>query len=227
MNFIKLKINLAFLSLIIIAGACSDKWALKEETFIIADENSDWVPLEVPGESFLMTDNNGITQGFIMDREEHYLDKSWGGFLGLNTHMTHTEYRSRSYSSTYGHNYYIAIRAATWEPYGDELSISLMDLDFRYDLLLGKVSSLFTPFCRISYVQTSEGYESEDTIVSTCEILESITIGDRTYNEVLHFTLLDKPDQWSNTIPTDIYVSKGIGLIRYILNIGVTYDLAE
>ncbi len=227
MNFMKLRIKALLLLAVIITGACSENWALKEETFAISDENGDWVPLEVPDSSFLMKDIHGITQGFVMVRDEQYMNKSWGGFLGLNTHMTFSEYRFRSYSSTYGHNFHISLRAATWEPYGDELSVQLMDLDFSYDLGLGRVTSIYTPYKWVSYTQTSEGYESEDTIFSTCEIIDSLVFDNLTYRNVLHFTLADNPDQWSESIPTNIYIARGTGLISYTLNNGISYQITE
>ncbi len=226
MNTIKLRISL-YISMLIILGSCGENWALKEETFLIAPENNGWVPTEVNEESFIMTDTLGISYGFIMDREEYYLDKSWGGYFGLTTHMSHTEYRSRSYTSTYGDDYSISIRAATWEPYGDELRIEINDLVFRYDLALEKISELDIPFYSNSYIQTSEGYEYNEEIASTCTLLDTFVIGKRTYENVLEYTLLDRPDKWDPYIPVSIFISKETGLIMYTLNNGITYRLSE
>jgi len=213
--------------MLIILGSCGEDWAFKEETFLVAPENDNWVPTEVNEESFIMTDTFGISYGYILDREEYYLDKSWGGYFGLTTHMSHTEYRSRSYTSTYGADYSISIRAATWEPYGDELRIEVNDLVFRYDLALDKVSDLYTPFYSNSYTQTSEGYEYDEEIVSSCVVIDSFKIGERTFEDVLQFTLLDQPDKWGPHIPVNIYISKGVGLIMYTLNNGIEFRLLE
>jgi len=227
MNTIKLRISLLYIPILILLGSCSENWALREETFLIAPENDDWVPTEVEEESFIMTDTLGISYGFVMNSEYYYLDKSWGGFLGLNTHMTHTKYRSRGYCSTYGQDYSISIRAATWKPYGDELRVEVMDLVFRYDLLLEMVTGLDTPFYMENYIETSEGYEYDHKILSTCAMLDSLSIGERIFENVLQFTLLDQPDKWDRHTPVSICIAKGVGLIEYTLNNGITYRLSE
>lgn len=227
MNTIKLRISLLTLPVLFLLGSCSENWALREETFLIASENENWVPVKVEEESFIMTDTLGISYGFVMESEYYYLDKSWGGFLGLNTHMTHTEYRSRGYVSTYGQDYSIAVRAATWEPYGDELRVEVMDLVFRYDLLLEMVTGLDTPFYMENYIETSEGYEYDNKILSTCAMLDSLSIGERIYENVLQFRLLDQPDKWDRHTPVSICIAKGVGLIEYTLNNGITYRLSE
>ena len=128
---------------------------------------------------------------------------------------------------TYGADYSISIRAATWEPYGDELRIEVNDVVFRYDLLLEMVTGLDTPFYYENYIETSEGYEYDEEIVSTCVVIDSYKIGEQTFEDVLQFTLLDQPDKWGPHIPVNIYISKGVGLIMYTLNNGIEYRLLE
>lgn len=219
----KFRISLALTFIVLLFSGCSEDWALKEETFSIAEENSDWLPAETDENSFIMTDNLGITHGFVIQGEEHYLDKSWGGFLGLNTHMTFTEYRYRAFGSTYGLSYYAALRATTWEPYGDHLSIEVDEISFKYDLGLHVISHLRTPTGTISKVETSEGYSPGEDIMSTCEILDSLTVNDRTYFEVIYFTLNDFSGNWNDFTVREIYFAKEYGLIKFLLNDGTCY----
>jgi len=215
------KIILAIFTLLF--SACSEDWALKEETFTISKENSEWVPTRLDDETFFMIDNSGITQGYQVESEYYYLDKSWGGFLGLNTHMTFTEYRSREYGATYNFDYSISIRASTDEIYGDQIRVQVGNTAFSYDLKQGIIYSLELNFFNQSYLQTTEGFEAEVQIESVCEILDSFVIGEDTYYEVLHFQLHDTPEKWSDYTVTEIYVAKGIGLIKFKLNTDICY----
>lgn len=208
---------------LLLSMGCGENWALKEETFMLSEENEDWVPETLGEDSFTMIDNNDISHGFVMTNEDHYMDKSWGGYFGITTHMTFTEYRYRAYTSTYGITFHCSIRASTWEPYGDEIYISVNDIEFRYDLALDTVTMVATPSCRLSYSETSEGYEG-DEIISTAEVLDTLTAGGIIYEDVLSFRLEDCPTSRSSFTIREICYAKGVGLVRFEMQNGTVYE---
>ncbi len=225
MSILKSLNSAILLVLILMLPACGEDWALKEETFAIAEENDGWVPVALDESTFIMIDNSGISQSYDIQDEEYYLDKSWGGYFGITTHMTFTEYRFRSYSATYEFDYSTSIRASTWEPYGDVLWVKLYNTGFRYDLSLNIVSCIELNSSSDCYTQTSEGYRKETEILSVCEYLDSVSFNNKTYYNILHFELLDDQERWGNYTVTQIYIAKKTGLIHYELNNGIIYDL--
>jgi len=209
-------------SLSITMFSCGENWAFREETYTIDAINDSWLPVKKVDEVFLVQDNYGITQSFELQSEYHYLDKSWGGYFGITTDITYTEYRSRHYTSTYGDKFSISIRAATWDPYGDVLRVEVNDVVFRYDLGQEIVTEISTPFVHIGSSQTSEGYDFENTIQSACTFLDTAVLNGTLYRDVLHFELLDAPDKWNQETVKEIFIARETGLVKYILN-GRTY----
>lgn len=204
--------------LVLTMSSCGEDWAFKEETYTISAENDGWLPAETEEEVFIMEDNYGIKQSFRIESEYHYLDKSWGGYFGITTDITYTEYRSRHYTSTYGDKYSVSLRASTWEPFGDQIRVEVNEVMFRYDLGLDLITELSTPFMHIGSSQTSDGYHFEDTIQSTCEILDSVYLNGKMFREVLHFELMDPPEKWNQETVREVFLARETGLVKYILN---------
>ena len=90
-------------------------------------------------------------------------------------------------------------------------------MGFQYDLESETVFSLDTPFGYKSYLITEKGYEihQDGEILSSVGILDSLQTAYGSYEEVLHFTFNDFNDQWSDFTVKEIYVAKGIGLVKY------------
>jgi hypothetical protein len=202
----------------LLLSSCGEDWAFIEKTYTIDPVNDTWVPVEYEDTVFLVEDNYGIKQSFVLESDYYYLDKSWGGYFGITTDITYTEYRSRHYTSTFGDKFSFSIRAATWEPYGDVLRVEVNDVVFRYDLGLEIITEVSTPFLHIGSTQTSEGYEFEDTILSTCTFLDTVVLNGTAYSDVLHFKLLDAPEKWKQETVREIFLAKETGLVKYILN---------
>ena len=152
------RISLPLLISYLLLSSCGEDWAFVEKTYTIAEENDAWLPAETTETVFQMRDNAGITHSYMKAQEIHELDKSWGGYFGITTDITYTEYRSRSYTSTYGSEYSISLRAATWDPYGDQLRVELNGIVFRYDLSLEVLTEVSSPSFHTGSTQTSEGY---------------------------------------------------------------------
>jgi hypothetical protein len=205
-------------------ASCGEEHALKEETLSFAAENKDWLVSDTVGDHFIMIDNNGISQSFAMNTNQHEFSKSWGSFLGINTHMTYTEYQYQSFSSSYGIGYSLSLTAG-FEPFGDDVFIKLGEIGFDYDLKIGTVARIDSPYGYLSKIKTDEGFgDEEEKINSTAEILDSVVFNGIKYANVLYFTFNDYPEYWDKLTVKEIYVAQKSGLIRYILNGGVTYD---
>lgn len=59
---------------------------------------------------------------------------------------------------------------------------------------------------------------------STVEILDTITINERVYNDVLKMKLLDWDDEWNDETITEFYYGKAAGLLQYQLHNGTCYS---
>jgi hypothetical protein len=201
--------------------ACDREHALKRETFYFKEENKGWVkgdPVRMP---FMMMDDNLITSSFSLNDSTCYFGESWGTNFGIYTHYTLKEYCYLSFRSTYGTTFSISLTAGS-PPLGDYIFIHLNGVEFMYDLDTETIVSLYTPFGTRSRTITDTGYEENEPIHSTVELLDSLLVGGRFYHDVMHFYLKDFSEQWGSYTPIDIFVAKSHGLIQYNLSCGLT-----
>jgi hypothetical protein len=208
--------------LIILLLSCGENSALREKTYYFEEDNKLWVPDNDLHYQFIMQDTNGISESYMLDDDLYYFGKSWGGFLGITTDMSHTEYHYQSYSSTYGNRFSISLTAA-WPPYGDELFISLNNVQFAYDLKLNYLSRVYSDYGNVSHLMTSEGYEETEQILSTVELLNDVNLDGMEYKDVLHFVFKDFKERHSELTVKDIYVAKNSGLVKFVLNNDISY----
>ncbi len=212
--------------LVLILSACGgEQGALKEEKLYFNQLHAGWITSDTINDIFIMTDNNKISQSFVMRSDTYYFNKGWSSFLGINTSMTYTEYHYQAYTSGFGMRYSFSLTAGS-PPYGDVVFVSLNDVGFQYDLEFETVFGLDTPFAYKSYLITSEGYEVHDDgeIFSSVEILDSLVTSYESYEEVLHFTFNDFNDQWTDLTITEIFLAKEVGLVKYVLAGGVSAE---
>lgn len=223
-NTMRFRGNILLIILMMLFASCGENHALKKETFYFAAENRSWIPDFDIGDTFLMIDNNGISHSFLMISESEEFSKSWGGFLGITTHMSLTEYNYKEFSSNYGQRFSISLTAG-WEPYGDELYVSFGANSFAYDFKMQTVSRVNTHAGSKSKLMTDEGYLDEgETIESNVKIHESLIIGAIEWENVLHFTLNDFVDEIDSFEVTEIYISKDDGLVKYVLKSGIYFE---
>jgi hypothetical protein len=76
----------------------------------------------------------------------------------------------------------------------------------------------------ISKIITDTGYVENEAINSTVETLDTLSANGIRYDGILHFTLLDFKEEWTDFTITEVYFAKHIGLIKYSFNNGVTYE---
>jgi hypothetical protein len=203
--------------------SCGENSALKEEKLYFAEENKDWIVNDTIGENFIMVDNHGISQSFSMNGNTHYFNKSWSSILGINTKMTHTEYHFQEFISSYGMYFSLSLTAG-FPPFGDEIYVNLGNISFAYDLKNKTISRIDSNFGNKSKLMTDQGYEENEKIYSTAEIMDSISIYGKTYQEVLHFEFKDFRNKWNDFTPVEIFVAKKYGLVKYILNNGISAE---
>jgi len=209
--------------LIFVMYSCGDDYAIKHRSLYVADENRDWVIPDDYGSGFVMTDNNRISQSFIMTTNTTDFSPSTSYFLVIRTRITNTESFTQGYTSNYGSSH-MFILTAGFEPYGDRISISINGLNFQYDFKLktiGRIDYLSNYKYR---VMTDMGYQDGDSIYSSVEILDSYPLNSIDYAGVLHFKFEDFPDLWTDFTVTELYVAKKYGLIKYTLKNGITYE---
>ena len=214
----KIILPLLFISLLV---ACDREHAIKKETYCFQEENRGWVNKESVSRPFIMVDDNGISNSFSLNDSTCYFGESWSTYMGICTKYTLKEYCHMSFRSTYGASFSISLTAG-YPPHGDYAYIGLGGIEFMYDMEFGTIMGIDTPFGSKSRIITDTGYEENEPINSTVEMMDSLLIGGVVYQEVMHFSLKDFEEQWGSYTPIDIFVAKSRGLIKYRLSCGLT-----
>ena len=201
---------------------------LKTVYYYLEETNKEWLAPDSIHEVFYMKDSNGISSSFLMTGNHEDMGKSWTTIAGINTRTSYTEECFQSYKSGLGMVLGMSMRANS-PPHGDNINISLEQVGFSYDFDFEIVHSLDTPFGYKSLLMTDKGYEvhNDGEVLSTVEILNSLDTEYETYHDVLHFTFKDFVDQWTDFTVTDIYMARGIGLVKYTLANGIWAERSE
>ena len=222
-----LTVNLLFMLLLTSCGG-EGEHPLKEEYYYLQDTNKQWLAPDSVGGVFIMTDSNGISQSFEMNENSTELGKSWTTVMGINTRTTYTEEFIQSFNSSYGLRLGISMRANS-SPHGDDIIITLGEVGFRYDFDFEIVHDLDTPFGYKNMLTTDKGYEVHDDgeILSTVVFLDSLLTQNETYTDVLHFIFRDFENLWTDFTVTEIYIARGIGLVKYTLAEGISAERSE
>ena len=203
--------------------SCREDHALREETLTIAGENRDWITRDTYGTGFIMTDNNNITQGFMMQKNSTDFSPSETYIFGIRTRITKTESFTQSWYSNFGQSIMLILTAG-FEPFGDRFSLSVNELNFMYDFKLNTIGHIYFNSVYKSKTMTDTGYEEVEAIYSTVQILDSLTVNGVRYDGVLHFSFEDFKDFWTDFTIKEVYLAKQYGLIKYSLNNGITYE---
>ncbi|MCK9299823.1 MAG: hypothetical protein M0P23_00445 [Bacteroidales bacterium] len=194
-----------------------------EETYFVSNDKQEWLSEDSIGDSFVMTDQNGISQSFTMHRNNREFNKSWGGYFFITTHRTYREYFYQNYSSTYQWNYSLSL-SALWEPYGDEIRAEVGSTSFTYNFNYECLSRLECGEGNLDKLMTDQGYEEDFKSYSSVKFLDSLRVGNTVYKELLHFTCLDLAEEWEEYTVKEIYLAKHYGLIQYKLQNGLVYS---
>ena len=209
-----------FIILLFGLSACGENHALKEETFRFDKANEGWIVVDSTNYQFILKDSNGIGYGFSLRDSLYYFGKSWSSVLGITTHISYTEYHYQNFASSYGATYHFSLTAG-FPPYGDHIYVGLNDINFAYDFEYNTISRIDVFNLHKSMSMTDQGYEQNEEIFSTVSLLNNITIGDLTYDTVLHFELKDFTEELYSYSVKEIFIAKGVGLVKYVLNSGL------
>lgn len=203
--------------------SCGEDWAFKEETLYIAAENRAWITPDNYGTSFIMVDGNKISQGFKMNENSTDFSPQTSSYFGIRTRISKYESFTQAWSSNFGQRFMLILHAGS-EPFGDRLSISIDEIDFMYDFKFKTIGHIYFDSSYKSKTMTDIGYEENEKIYSTVELLDSLTVNGVKYDGILHFSFEDFKDLWSDFTIKEVYIGKHIGLIKYSLNNGITYE---
>ncbi len=206
--------------LLLVLTACGENHGLKEETFLFAEGNADWIITDSTRYQFIMQDANEISYGFSLKDSSYYFGKSWSSILGITTHISYKEYHYQNFISNYGQSFHLSLTAG-FPPYGDDLYIDLGDIAFSYDFVYETISRVNVFDHHKSSIMTDKGYEQDEEIFSKVEILNNLTIGDTAYGTVLHFKLEDFTEELYKHSVKEIFIAKNFGLVKYVLNSGL------
>lgn len=214
---------LTILALFLFWSCGEDSPLAREETYFVSNDKQEWLSNDSLGESFVMTDQNGISQSFTMHENKKEFDKSWGGYFFVTTHRTYREHIYQSYSSTYETNYSLSL-SAFWDPYGDEIRAEVGSTSFTYNFNYECLSRLECGNGYLDKLMTDQGYEEDFKSYSSVKFLDSLRVGNTIYRELLHFTCLDLAEEWEDHTVKEIYLAKHYGLIQYKLQNGLVYS---
>lgn len=207
----------------LVLTSCGEDHALREETLCIADENRNWITPDTYGSGFIMVDNNKISQGFMMYGNSSDFSPSTTSYFGIRTRITKTESFTQSWSSNFGQSLMLILTAG-FKPFGDRFSISINDINFMYDFKFNTIGHIYFNSASKSKTMTDTGYVENETIFSTVQILDSLTVKGIRYNGVLHFSFEDFPDLWTDFTVKEVYLAREFGLIKYSLKNGIAYE---
>ena len=203
-----------------VLSACGENHGLKEETFLFDEENKGWIVTDSASFRFIMKDSNGIGYGFSLVDSSYYFGKSWSSFLGITTHISFREYHYQNFSSNYGLSFHLSLTAG-FPPYGDALYVDLGDIAFSYDFGYETISRINVFNFNKSQIMTDEGYEVDEEIHSTVQILNNLELGGTVYSGVLHFKLEDFTEELYRHSVREIFIARDKGLVKYVLNSGL------
>ena len=194
--------------------SCREDKALKEEILYVSPENREWLSNDSLGTSFLMIDDNKIAHAFSRYQNSTDFSQSSTSKFGIYTNSTKRESFSQGYSSTYGTRYSYLLTAG-FLPYGDNISININELSFVYDFKFNTITRIGYRDKYKSKMMANDGYEEREKIFSTVELLDTMEINGKMYSQILHFTLEDYSEAWSNLTIRELYIAKRYGLIKY------------
>lgn len=199
-------VGLVFVMLLLL----SCKEGTREQTYYISSENKEWLTDFAKDTVINFIDNNQIAHDLTFNYSSESFTKSSSSFLGIKTKESS---RQAVFQTFYGTTFDFDLSISSTFDETDELSVSVNDYSFTYDLVFRQMTRLSTP----------NGYISNNSIESKVVFLDTWSVDGGTYLEVFHFQLSDFEMEWNNNTITDIYIAKGVGLIQFNTHQGVAF----
>ena len=194
------------------------------ETVDLRYESFDWVVSDTVGSSFIMRDDNQITQSYRCDfLTSSYDFETSSSFLIFGKKTVRNQSLYMEWNSSYNTLFSMRLDAVA-DPYGDAITVTLNDMSFTCDLGKEEVIKVATKFGSIEKAASNGSYVSTEPLLSEVEFLETITAGTITYDEGgMHLALKDFESQWGPYTITDIYIARVAGLVKFTLSNGVEF----
>lgn len=203
--------------------ACGDDFALSTKYYYVKPENKAWLVNDsLIGVPYAMVDNNGITYNFTGVRTSHDFSEALSGFLFIPTQKSYRENYYSTSVSNYGTSFSMYLYASYTNTNDDDMHMYLTGISMHCSLTSREVTYFGCDENNVEWTQSDENTTTK--VFVKVDKLNSLTVQNQTYNEVLHFYLKDpigviKPNQC-----TDLYYAKGIGLIKYTLKSGIVFE---
>jgi len=196
--------------------SCPDE---DEVSRYFSNSTKEWFVDSCDNDFFLMVDNQLISESFSLYNKNYEQFHVNNYSRNESCIKSQVEKYYREYNSTYRHNFKLSIYAYY---NGDEISIKVNNLDFRYNLELQKLVDIFYDNYSLSKYYTDDGLEG-DAIYSSVDFMDTLTVNQKLYTGIMHFTLNDFTDYQNEFTVNEIFIAKHFGLIKYKLQGGIEY----
>jgi hypothetical protein len=206
--------------------SCGDETAINEEHYYVDSEHKMWLSPDTLNTNFVMIDNNEISLSYCLLHTRSDMSKSESKNFGINIKFTYREEISQFYQSTYFQGFSTLISAGIDEEnnIGDVITLGLGNTAFSYDFKYKQLTYIHCGNNTISTTYTSEGLKPDKEFYSTIEFIDTMTLQNILYKDIMYFNLNDFNDSIVDLDITDIYIAKNIGLIRYTFKNGLDYQ---
>jgi len=193
-----------------------------EETIYLDETTYKWAIDDPAKSTFVMVDNNGISQVFTKKANKHYFIESTSNSYGRKE-ITNEEYIFQEYSSNFGNKFQISLKTG-FDDLGDDIYIECARIGFGYDSKYRTLNRVNTYFGNLGQSFDSNGNYTNG-LLSKAKILSDFSTSFHNYDLVLKFQLKDMKNKWDANTVVEIYITPKIGLIKYVLNNGIYYEL--
>ena len=203
--------------------ACGDDFALSTKYYYVRPENKAWLVTDsIVGVPYSMVDNNGITYNFTGLCTSHGFSEGTSGFLFIPTQKSYRENYYSTSISNYGTSFSMYLYASYSHYDTDDMHIYLTGISMHCSLASHEVTYFGCDDNNVEWTQTDES--TTNKVFVNVDKLNSLTVQNQTYNEVLHFYLKDPIGVIKLNQFTDLYYAKGVGLIKYTLKSGIVFE---
>ena len=201
--------HLILMALVVAMTSC-----VKTKTYRVNDASRCWFA-DSTNCRFTMQDENGIMQSFRFAPAESYTTETGTSILFITTEKGEHEHITQSGANSYGTmRVSTTISAYKLMEYSDSDEFRLYFNEAVY--VMGIDGDLFYPDNDDKYLCFESGYDN--AMEFTVEYLDSYTVGEKSYEGVMHLQLVDVAYPLTTNFPTEIYYAKHYGLIQFKLD---------
>jgi hypothetical protein len=216
------------ITIFLIFQSCCPEAGFPDDTYSIKTANLDWLTDYQVDDGFIMIDSNNISTFFKLYNTDQHYTQSYSCTLGIRTHSSDREYQQQSFNSTFGIPFNISIDA-NFPPFGNKLWININQTEFVVDLDYKELIevSLNGEFHKFKEEDIDSYIDGDLPILSQIRYIDTLEINGHVFLDILHFSLLDFTDKYTNFTVKDIYIAKNKGIIQYSLQNGLVYKRIE